>query len=105
MPCGQSDALNRRAEGQSAPGWIRTSDRRIRSSAGRCLAGRIWPNRANHVQGVRLSSLELGTNFGTKFCLVSRRKAEISTWVVEPRVSSREALWQLVAKDQTTRRV
>jgi hypothetical protein len=51
----------------SAPGWIRTSDRRIRSSAGRCLAGRLWPDRADHVQGVRLSSLELGTNFGTKF--------------------------------------
>ena len=49
------------------PIWIRTSDRRIRSSAGRCPAGRIWPAEANHVQGVRLSSLELGTNFGTKF--------------------------------------
>jgi hypothetical protein len=50
-----------------APGWIRTSDRRIRRSAGRCPAGRIVPDRADHVQGVRLSSLELGTNFGTKF--------------------------------------
>ena len=50
----------------SAPGWIRTSDRRIRSSAGRCLTGRIWPDRADHVQGVQLSPLELGTNFGAK---------------------------------------
>lgn len=29
--------------------------------------GRIWSNEADHVQGVRLSSPELGTNFGTKF--------------------------------------
>jgi hypothetical protein len=50
-----------------APGWIRTSDRRIRSSAGRCPAGRAAPDRADHFQGVRLSSVESGTNFGTKF--------------------------------------
>src|ERR1700749_680315 len=55
----------------NAPGWIRTSDRRIRSSAGRCPRGQIWPDRADHVQGVRLSSLELGTNFGTKFSILS----------------------------------
>jgi hypothetical protein len=42
-----------------APGWIRTRDRRIRSSAGRYPSERIWPDRADYFQGVRLSSLEL----------------------------------------------
>ncbi|HEX5591776.1 MAG TPA: hypothetical protein VFX35_00340 [Solirubrobacterales bacterium] len=64
---------SRRSLSASAPGWIRTSDRRIRSSAGRCPRGRFWPGRANYVQGVRLSSLELGTNFGTKFFPAGKR--------------------------------
>src|SRR5689334_7501116 len=54
-------------DSSSAPGRIRTCALWIRSSAGRCPRGRIWPDRANYVQRVRLSSLELGTNFGTKF--------------------------------------
>jgi predicted RNase H-like HicB family nuclease len=50
-----------------APGWIRTSDRRIRSSAGKRPRGRICSRKLDPVQGVQLSSLDLGTNFGTKF--------------------------------------
>ena len=47
-------------------GRTRTFDRRIMSRAGTRLSSRIWPDRANYVQGVRLSSVESGTNFGTK---------------------------------------
>jgi hypothetical protein len=50
----------------SAPGWIRTSDRRIRSLAGRCPGRRIPSHRLDPDQGVRLGSLESGTKFGTK---------------------------------------
>lgn len=61
-----------------------TSDRRIRSSAGRCPAGRIWSREVDPVQGVQLSSLELGTNFGTKF--------------LGPNLDPAKLLWQLAVE-------
>ena len=52
---------------RNAPGWIRTSGHPIRSSAGRRLRRRIRPLEPDLVQGVQLSSVESGTNFGTEF--------------------------------------
>jgi hypothetical protein len=73
-PAGRSASSTcyRALPGTNAPGWIRTSDHRIRSLARRCPLESTWPYRANPVRGVRLSLLESGTIFGTKLPVGAR---------------------------------
>jgi len=59
--------------------------------------GRIWPVELDCVEGVQVSSVESGTNFGTKFVVV---RGSYGPWLLTPPavadVSDEEGRWRLV---------